>query len=104
MDIREITEAIRSIRLHITNHAVEEAVADNLDFKDILDSAQTGSLIEEYPDDKPYPSCLIPSWIAPATPIHSVWAYNAATHWAVLITVYRPAPERWIDWKVRMKK
>jgi len=22
----------------------------------------------------------------------------------VLITVYRPDPERWIDWKVRVKK
>jgi hypothetical protein len=37
-------------------------------------------------------------------PIHSVWAYNSGNGWAVLITVYRPDPKRWIEWKVRMKK
>jgi hypothetical protein len=31
----------------------------------------------------------------------SVWAYAANSEIAVLITVYRPDPDRWVDWKVR---
>lgn len=33
--------------------------------------------------------------------IHSVWAYNEENQWAVLTTVYRPDPKRWIDWRTR---
>jgi len=36
-------------------------------------------------------------------PVHSVWAYNELSRWAVLITVYRPDPERWIDWRERRR-
>lgn len=36
-------------------------------------------------------------------PLHSVWAYNIETKASVLITVYRPDPEKWIDWKIRRK-
>jgi hypothetical protein len=34
-------------------------------------------------------------------PIHSVWAYNEQNGWVVLITVYRPDPSRWIEWRKR---
>jgi len=37
-------------------------------------------------------------------PIHSVWAFNSENLWSVLITVYRPDSERWVDWKVRVKR
>jgi hypothetical protein len=36
-------------------------------------------------------------------PVHSVWAYNKQTQWAVLITVYRPDPDLWINWRERRK-
>jgi len=35
--------------------------------------------------------------------VHSVWAYNMKNRWAVLITVYRPDPQRWVDWRERRK-
>jgi len=35
-------------------------------------------------------------------PVHSVWAYNEESGFAVIVTVYRPDPERWEpDWKSR---
>lgn len=54
--------------------------------------------------DKPYPSCLIFGETFAGEPIHSVWAYNEKSKWAVLITVYRPDPSLWIDYKMRKKK
>jgi hypothetical protein len=35
--------------------------------------------------------------------VHSVWAYHTQNQWAVLITVYRPDPQRWINWRERKK-
>ncbi len=101
MRIEDIVEAIRTNRVRITNHAYEEAQADNLSFDEIFISVFQGEIIEEYPEDKPYPSCLIYGSNFRGEPVHSVWGYNKKTRWAVLITVYRPDPERWIGWKKR---
>lgn len=104
MDIRYIVDAIKARRVKITDHADEEAANDGLNYSEIYHSTLQGEIIEEYPDDGPYPSCLIFGRNSLLEPIHSVWAYNAASGWAVLITVYRPDPERWIDWKKRVQK
>ena len=104
MDIEDIVAAIQNSRIRITDHADEEAVDDSLTFDEIYFSVMHGEIIEEYSSDKPYPSCLIMGRNFSGEPIHSVWAYNSSNAWAVLITVYRPDPARWIDWKVRVKK
>jgi hypothetical protein len=101
MEIVNILEAIHSHLIRITDHADEEAASDNLSLGDILLSIENGEIIEDYPDDKPYPSCLIYGESSDSDPIHSVWAYNESSQWAVLITVYRPDPNRWINWRVR---
>lgn len=103
MDLMNIVTAIRDGRINITRHASKAANDDGLGLQDILLSLTTGSVINHYPEDKPYPSCLILSWVDAATPIHSVWAYNAGMRSAVLITVYRPDPKQWTDWKRRTK-
>lgn len=103
MNIEDIIDAIRDNRLRITDHADEEALADELSFDEIFFSVLQGEIIEDYPTDKPYPSCLIYGDSFKGDPIHSVWAYNPETQWAVLITVYRPDPNRWIDWRTRRK-
>jgi hypothetical protein len=104
MDIENIFNAIRTSRVRITDHADEEAFADSLTYEEIYSSVIQGEIIEDYPNDKPYPSCLILGGNFAGEPIHSVWGYNPENKWAVLITVYRPDPNRWIDWKVRVKK
>ena len=100
MDIRKITEAIGSGRVRVTDHADEEAEADRLSLDDVFTSVLGGEVIEDYPSDRPYPSCLI-YWETPdKAHVHSVWAYNEVNQWAVLITVYRPDPRRWINWRI----
>lgn len=104
MDIGDIIKAIQGNKIRITDHADEEAHSDNLSFDEIFISVVQGEIIEEYPDDKPYPSCLIYSLSFRNKHIHSVWAYNSENQWAVLITVYKPDPKRWIEYKKRRNK
>ena len=103
IDIQEIVSAIQEKRIRITDHADEEAQTDRLTFDEIFLSVLQGEIIEDYPTDRPYPSCLIYGDNFQGEPIHSVWAYNEGTKWAVLITVYRPNPNRWINWRERRK-
>ncbi|HEV2851674.1 MAG TPA: DUF4258 domain-containing protein [Thermoanaerobaculia bacterium] len=104
MDIQAIVEAIRENRIRITDHADEEAHADRLSYEEVFFSVLQGEIIETYPTDKPYPSCLIYGDTFGGDPVHSVWAYNQENRWAVLITVYRPDPKRWDDWRRRRSK
>lgn len=101
MDIADIIKAIQANRVNITQHARKEAKEDNLLLDEIFDSTQNGEVIEDYPTDTPYPSCLIYGQNQDGHPVHSVWAYAADSQIAVLITVYRPDPNRWIEWKIR---
>jgi hypothetical protein len=100
-----IENLIRSIgegKILITDHADEEAEADTLSFDEIYFSVVHGEIIEEYPTDRPYPSCLVYGDTFGSDPVHSVWAYNKESGFAVIVTVYRPDPERWEpDWKSR---
>lgn len=104
MNIDQIIRAIRTGKVRITDHADEEAHNDRLPYEEIFTSVINGEIIEEYPEDKPYPSCLIYGSNFKNEPIHSVWGYNKKSEAVVLITVYRPTTDRWIDWKTRRKK
>lgn len=101
MNIGDIIEAIQANRLRFTDHADEEAAADRLTVEEIFFSVLHGEVIEDYPSDRPYPSCLIFGMTLGGVAVHSVWAYNKDNRWAVLITVYRPDPGRWVDGRER---
>jgi len=101
MNLTDITNAIRSERINITQHARKEAREDNLMLDEIFFSTIQGEIIEDYPSDKPYPSCLIYGETQTSKPVHTVWAYAAENQIGILVTVYCPDPERWVDWKIR---
>jgi hypothetical protein len=85
----------------VTRHAKEEMMADSLLLSDIVTSTQKGEVIEDYPDDLPFRSCLIFGENDRREPIHSVWAYDGKKELAILITVYRPDPKRWVAFRTR---
>lgn len=74
MHIEDIIEAIRHNRIRITDHADEEAQADRLSFDEIMISVFQGQIIEDYPNDRPYPSCLVYGETFAKEAVHSVWA------------------------------
>ena len=59
MKISQIVEAVDANRIRISDHADLEAYEDRLSYEDIFYSVRRGEIIEEYPTDTPYPSCLV---------------------------------------------
>lgn len=99
--INQIRLAINLEKVIISRHGREEAENDDLSLEEIIFSVMNGEIIENYPDDFPFPSCLILGTNQDREPIHSVWAYNENTGFAVLITVYRPDFNMWSEWRIR---
>lgn len=101
MEIPDIVRAIQAGRIRITDHADEEAQNDKLNYDEIFFSVIQGEIIEQYAKDRPFPSCLVYGCTFEGEPVHSVWACDEQAEWAILITVYRPDPEQWINWRRR---
>jgi hypothetical protein len=56
-----------------------------------------------YPEDEPYPSCLIYGKTSEGRPLHIVCAYAEDANCVIIITAYEPSPNRWIDFERRPK-
>jgi uncharacterized protein DUF4258 len=63
---------------------------------------QKGEIVENYPNDLPYPSRLILGWIG-SKPLHVVLAENMEQKEWIVITVYEPDSNKW-DNNFRMRK
>ena len=54
----------------------------------------TEEIVEDYPNDTPYPSRLVLGWSG-GRPIHVVVADNVDDRENIVITVYEPDPAEW---------
>ena len=60
--LKQIQERFRSGRIMYTKHAKDEMEGDEsgeIRDQDIDEAVVNGKIIEAYPDDEPYPSCLV---------------------------------------------
>lgn len=61
---------------------------------------ENGEIIEDYPDDKYGPSCLVLGFTEQTRPLHIQCSYPSRPRLKI-ITDYEPDPELWIDFKIR---
>lgn len=60
---------------------------------DILACIRNGEIIEQYPDDYPYPSCLVLGFSLKQRFLHVVVGSDLNTIW--IITAYYPDKNKW---------
>ena len=84
-------------------HAVQWMFERGIDADDVEAAIRSGQSIEQYPEDRPYPSKLLLGW-AGARPLHVVVALNELDGEAIVITAYEPAPSQWEDGFTRRRK
>jgi hypothetical protein len=68
----------------------------------VLEVIESGEVLEEYPDDLPYPSRLIMGWHE-GCPLHVVIAYDSSEKKEIVITVYEPDLDKW-DQELKRRK
>lgn len=81
-------------------HARERMLERNILFQEIRESLKNGEIIEEYLDDRPFPSFLVFGLTMKHRPLHSIWALDKE-RLAYLISAYEPDPDQWQDYKER---
>ncbi|MSR77674.1 MAG: DUF4258 domain-containing protein [Candidatus Omnitrophica bacterium] len=84
-------------------HAVQRMFERDISVDEIRTILKTGEVIEDYPNDKPYPSNLILARVK-NRPLHPVAAHYHEKKETIIITVYEPDPEKWdLDFKKRRR-
>ena len=84
-------------------HAIRRMFERGITGGDVRNVITAGSVIEDYPDDEPYPSRLILGWVG-ERPIHVVMAENRADGEFIVVTAYIPDPEQWDEKFTRRKR
>ena len=100
--IPHIQQRIRDRLYRLTAHAEREREADRITIREIEEAllSERCQVVENYPEDPRGASCLVLGFTLLGLPMHAVCGI-ALPHMLIIITVYRPDPEQWIDWKIR---
>ena len=81
-------------RLVFRTHAIQRMFERRITEDDVFDVLSDGIIVENYPDDRPYPSELVLGWCG-VRPIHIVVAHNEDDNEDVVVTVYEPDNTLW---------
>ena len=61
--LQEIQRQLQAGDFEFTRHAFKRAVERNISEEEIKEASITMEVIEDYPDDKYSPSCLLLGWL-----------------------------------------
>jgi len=94
--VQKVRVLVSTGEVRISEHGYDELAEDSLTAREVLGGIVDAALVEEYPD-YPKGSCvLMLQKDKTGLPIHVVWGIPKGHNKpAVLITAYRPDPERW---------
>lgn len=81
-------------------HALKRVVERNISEIEIKQAGMNANIIEEYPEDKYSPSCLLLGFTQAGRPLH-IQVSLADTDFVKIITLYEPNAEEWIDYSQR---
>jgi hypothetical protein len=89
-------------KIYWSLHAVKKARLESLKVGEIEDLLKDCTAIEDYAmERRPLPGCLVLGF-AGSSPVHAVIAIDKELDRILIVTVYKPSPDRWDDgWKKR---
>jgi len=98
--IDEIRTKFNADEFEFSKHATDQSLLREIAVEEIREAIDDGEIIEDYPNDKYGPSCLMLGFTAASRPLHIQCSYPSRPLIKV-ITVYEPNPSEWIDFRIR---
>jgi hypothetical protein len=103
--LRQVIALVVKGEVRVSEHGYDELAADGIRVRDLTAGMRAAELVEDYPDYPKGPCVLVLQRDGDGNPVHVLWGVpRGATGPAVLVTAYRPDPQRWSDNRKRRKK
>ena len=93
LEIQKLRNLCKDETIQMTSHVIDRCKQRDITYIDIKHCVMTGQIIERYPDDYPYPSCLLLGVSVNNKYLHIVVSVNAGLLW--IITAYYPDTDKW---------
>lgn len=104
MDLGRFRVAVDRGRIEWRRHVLERITARGILQSQVVDVLLTGEQIEDYSEDRPYPSALFLGFQS-GKPIHVVASFDEEGDYAYIITAYQPNLDVFdTDFKTRRKR
>jgi len=100
--IDEIRSKAGRERFEFSKHAADQMISRHVQVREVRQAFASSQIIEDYPEDKYGPSCLLLGFTAAGRPLHIQCSYPSRQVMKV-VTLYEPDPGLWIDFKTRRK-
>lgn len=84
---------------HVPAHRAQVGIT----VQEIREAINAGEIIDDYPNDKYGPSCLIFGMTADKRPLHIQCSYPSRPL-VKLVTLYEPDEDLWMDYRVRKQQ
>ena len=88
INIDTIKKFVTCGKIRWTNHVIIRLLQRNINQRDVEHALLNGTIIEEYENDYPYPSCLVYGISVNNKILHIVCGFNGEELW--IITAYYP--------------
>lgn len=98
--IEEIRFQLSNGNYELSNHAYNRVVIRNITENEIISSGRNAIIIEDYPNDKYSPSCLLLGYTDDNEPLHIHVSRRDGSR-TKIITIYHPDEFEWIDNMIR---
>jgi len=95
IDIKILQKYFDEDKIFMTEHAAERFHQREIRISDIRHAVNFGEIIEQYPNDYPYPSCLICGKNSEDKIIHAVLSDEGTS--SRIITAYFPDGDKWSE-------
>ncbi len=95
-----IRAKLRQGEFEFSEHAVDQSIIRRISLREVCEAIESAEIIEDYPDDKYGPSCLILGFTLAGRPLHIQCSYPSRLL-IKIITLYEPDPQHWADFRLR---
>ncbi|MDP2976743.1 MAG: DUF4258 domain-containing protein [Anaerolineales bacterium] len=100
--IEQIREKIQAGKFEFTRHAVDQSILRRINVHEVREAIINANIIEDYPEDKYGPTCLLLGFTQEGRPLHIQCSYPSRSL-IKIVTLYEPNPNEWVELKARRK-
>ena len=104
MKLESFRKAVRQGRIEWRKHSLQRFAERAIKQEAIIEALLTAEVIEDYPEDTPFPSALFLAFPG-GDPLHVVAAFDERHNLVYIITAYEPSREFFLnDYRTRRRQ